>query len=620
MRTEVAHRRIEAFGKRFGEAHLYLAYHAAFPLALTPDLLYRLWANFQRDIHGEVLNIPWIAVADLLLSSLCDEVGHELYEMEKEVRNALLSELKANPRFGTSRINELSNFLLAYVRQQLDSPDIDTRDFAQAQKWTALAYVRPNEAARDIASALKSAYQQDRAELVRMASLVETFAEPLAEFNPLLVYARGMGNLARGDWKGAAVQFDAARGQRREVRIAGVSLPIPEQILVETSQTPAPESNRSGVGSLRASKRGLEIVDRARRKKGWNKDAPAWIDATGTISRLTLQRFWRQQPIRAENFLAICKAVGIDEWENIVDSDPIQETPRRDWSAAPDISTFYGRNEELATLEQWIVREHCRLVALLGRTGIGKTFLSVKLAEQIQDQFEYVIWRSLLNDPPLQDVLADLIKFLSKQQETDLPQTLDSSVSRLISYLQRQRCLLVLDETNFVMHRYEEYGYLLRQVGETPHQSCLVLVSQQKPREIELLEEAKLPVRSLELASLSNPLRVRRSLIASPQGIEKAKLALVRRNLTQKALANESGIASWSTINKFFNGKPVDRSLFLEICEALDLAWEEIAVEPQLELTAWSSPLSSRRLLTASPEGIEKAKVALNNKNLTQRL
>lgn len=64
MRPEVAQRRIEAFRKRFGEAHLYLAYHAAFPLALTPDLLYRMWANFQRDIHGEVLNIPWIAVAE----------------------------------------------------------------------------------------------------------------------------------------------------------------------------------------------------------------------------------------------------------------------------------------------------------------------------------------------------------------------------------------------------------------------------------------------------------------------------------------------------------------------------------------------------------------------------
>jgi hypothetical protein len=39
MKPEVARRRIESFAKRFGEAHLIFAYHAAFPLALTPDLL-----------------------------------------------------------------------------------------------------------------------------------------------------------------------------------------------------------------------------------------------------------------------------------------------------------------------------------------------------------------------------------------------------------------------------------------------------------------------------------------------------------------------------------------------------------------------------------------------------
>jgi len=75
MRPEVAHRRIESFAKRFGEAHLHLCYHGAFPLALTPDLLYRLRAKFKRDIHGQVLEIPWVAVADLLLSPLWDEAG-----------------------------------------------------------------------------------------------------------------------------------------------------------------------------------------------------------------------------------------------------------------------------------------------------------------------------------------------------------------------------------------------------------------------------------------------------------------------------------------------------------------------------------------------------------------
>ena len=90
MKSEIARRRFTSFYRCFGKVHLYLAQHAAFPLALTPDLLYRLWANFSRDIHRKQLNIPWVAVPDLLLSSLCNEVSQELYEMDVTVRNMLL--------------------------------------------------------------------------------------------------------------------------------------------------------------------------------------------------------------------------------------------------------------------------------------------------------------------------------------------------------------------------------------------------------------------------------------------------------------------------------------------------------------------------------------------------
>jgi hypothetical protein len=77
--------------------------------------------------------------------------------------------------------------------------------------------------------------------------------------------------------------------------------------------------------------------------------------------------------------------------------------------------------------------------------GIGKTALSVKLAEQIQGEFDYLIWRSLRNAPPIQNLLTNLLQFLSNQQETDLPETFDEQLSRLIAYLRTSRCLLILD-------------------------------------------------------------------------------------------------------------------------------------------------------------------------------
>ena len=71
------------------------------------------------------------------------------------------------------------------------------------------------------------------------------------------------------------------------------------------------------------------------------------------------------------------------------------------WGEAIDVSIFYGRAEELALLEKWLIVDRCRLVTLLGMGGIGKTSLSIKVAERIQEQFDYIIWHSLYNAPSL---------------------------------------------------------------------------------------------------------------------------------------------------------------------------------------------------------------------------
>ncbi|MEH1808138.1 MAG: helix-turn-helix transcriptional regulator [Nostoc sp.] len=74
-----------------------------------------------------------------------------------------------------------------------------------------------------------------------------------------------------------------------------------------------------------------------------------------------------------------------------------------------------------------------------------------------------------------------------------------------------------------------------------------------------------------------------RSLSCSPENIQKAKRALIRYSLTQKALADELEVTR-QPIGKFFTGKPVDRNLFVQICDRLDLEWEEIIAEPASEV------------------------------------
>jgi WD40 repeat protein/transcriptional regulator with XRE-family HTH domain len=195
------------------------------------------------------------------------------------------------------------------------------------------------------------------------------------------------------------------------------------------------------------------------------------------VDRQTLEELFR-----AFN-LTLTEQDYIQPEPNATERQPVKSIAQ-DWGEAVDVSCFYGRTTELTTLIQWILQDNCRLIGILGIGGIGKTALSVKLAEQVQNQFTYVIWRSLRNASPLENLLAELVPFLSGQQDTK------ADMSSLLQCLRNHRCLIILDNMETLLETgdragqyrpgYEAYGELLHTIAETRHQSCLVLTSREK--------------------------------------------------------------------------------------------------------------------------------------------
>ncbi|WP_404785339.1 NB-ARC domain-containing protein [Altericista sp. CCNU0014] len=226
---------------------------------------------------------------------------------------------------------------------------------------------------------------------------------------------------------------------------------------------------------------------------------------------------------------------------------------REDWGGALDGSTFYGRADERSILKEWIVRDRCRLVGILGMGGMGKTALSIKLAREMQDRFECIVWRSLQNAPPLDLLLADLCQSLSPESENLSDLSESDRLRQFLNSFQQCRCLLILDNVETILQGtqpphdsenraglfregYEGYGALLTQVSDRQHQSCLVLTSREKPREIERREGPNAPVRTLLLSGLNS--------------------AMAREFLSQRGLFSASE-AHWETLVQYYAGNPL---------------------------------------------------------------
>ena len=252
------------------------------------------------------------------------------------------------------------------------------------------------------------------------------------------------------------------------------------------------------------------------------------------------------------------------------------QSPIIDLTDAPELPYFYDRTSELSTLKQWILQANTRLITIYGLSGIGKSAIALKLIEQIQTEFDYIIWLSLTNTPALSTLQTELKQFFGRSQQPPLP--------TIIDYFRSSRCLVILDDVQNIFKSsqlagqyltdYEDYGKFFKQIATSSHQSCLILLSWEKPREITALEAVNRPARTLHLQGLG----------------EQAAEILREKELTDEEkwsdlIALYQGHPSWlniiaSTIVELFDGSV---SQFLADGKDLFLGDLETILEAHLE-------------------------------------
>lgn len=246
QRLVAFHRKATALGSSQG--HLWMACIAAFPAFLTPDLLYKLWLNFRQLNYtgGQKVIIDRMAVSDVLLSDLVEEIAVEVYAMRPPIRTALLALIDSEitkQKVDQDLMKRLADFVLRYVRNYQMEGESVTTAIREAQEWNALAYFNPTAAVSELKKALSQAAEQSaHQKLLRISLLLQQIDEQQAalnqteqrsQFRTLVDYSQGMQAFIRGNQQEAVEKFKALPNTERGKVTAGsksIHLPIPKQI------------------------------------------------------------------------------------------------------------------------------------------------------------------------------------------------------------------------------------------------------------------------------------------------------------------------------------------------------------------------------------------------------
>lgn len=130
-------------------------------------------------------------------------------------------------------------------------------------------------------------------------------------------------------------------------------------------------------------------------------------------------------------------------------------------SLPPMSTTFMGRRDELAGIQQYLADPACRLLTLTGPGGIGKTALAIRAAREAGDAFPDGIFFIALE---ALDSTEFLISSIVEGVRLNMHGT-ENQASQLLNYLRDKKILLVMDNFENLL---DGAGFLPEILGQAP--------------------------------------------------------------------------------------------------------------------------------------------------------